>query len=353
MISVIVPVYNAEAYLEECVESILSQSYRNIELILINDGSTDGSGELCETLAETDERVVVIHRENGGVSAARNTGLDAAKGDVIAFVDCDDYILPGMYDILLTKMGETGVRIAVCTVIDEQKDGSARKFDTGETILISGRDALRNLVTGMGDSAGHRETIWFSVWNKLYDAELFRAGIRFDSETDSAEDVPVNLAAFAQVDRILYYEKPYYFWRYRGESQSNLKEPEALRCGARTSRYLFDSAKSLPEQDRPATVTAAIRHFYWYYTGCVFAYAQARKLAKRSEAALGREPDDYRRLSKYMLASLVAIVADPFYKKYTDKRFKAAVWLMLRAPGLFGVLWLVYHRLKQHSRTAK
>ena len=347
MISVIVPVYNAEEYLEECVESILSQSYKYIELILIDDGSTDGSGELCDALAELDKRIVVIHRENGGVSEARNTGLDAAKGELIAFVDCDDYILPGMYETLTSKMNETRVRIAACTVIDELEDGSVRRFDTGETMLISGRDALRNLVTGMGSRAGHRETIWFSVWNKLYDANLFKEGIRFDPETDSAEDVPVNLAAFAQVEHIVYYEKPYYFWRYRGDSQSNMKAPEALRGGTRTSRYLFDSAKTLPEKDCPSTVTAAVRHFYWYFTGCVYALSQARKLARKKAALPGREPEDYLRLRKYMLASLVAIVSDPYYKKYTAGRFKAAVWFMLHAPALFGAVWLLYRKLKK------
>jgi len=126
-----------------------------------------------------------------------------------------------------------------------------------------------------------------------------------------------------------------------------MKQPEALRGGARTSRYLFDSAKTLPEKYRRETVTAAVRHFYWYFTGCVYALSQSRKLAKKNEAAPGREPEDYLRLRKYMLALLVATVSDPYYKKYTDSGFKAAVWLMLHAPGLFGALWLVYRRLKK------
>jgi len=389
MISVIVPVFNADAYLETCVDSVLSQSYGNFELILINDGSTDGSDEFCDALAEHDSRIKVIHQKNGGVSRARNVGLDAAKGDVIAFLDCDDYILPGMYEALIEKMEKSGARIAVCTVMDELEDGSVRKVDTGETMLISGRDALRNLVTGMGDRAGHRETIWFSVWNKLYDAKLFKeAGIRFDPDTDSAEDVPVNLAAFAQVDHILYYEKPYYFWRYRKESQSSLRVPKALRGGTNTSRYLFNYAKTLPEQSRPAAFTAAVRHFYWYYTGGVFALSQARKREKDAEvmdlellrsdrsdwkntrdddrehnrngqsAGLlrsarndgdifeGRRSEDYLNLRAEMLASLKEIAADPDFKKYTQTHFKIAVWLMLKAPGLFGALWLCYRSLK-------
>ena len=357
MISVIVPVYNAGKYLEDCVESVLSQSYRNLELILVDDGSTDGSAELCDQIGAEDERVRVVHQKNGGVSNARNAGLDIASGDVIAFLDCDDYILPGMYETMMDKMGAAGTRIAICTVMDEQEDGSVRKVDTGETMLITGRDALRNLVTGMGDKAGHRETVWFSVWNKLYDAALFNPvpgkkgqdepGIRFDPDTDSAEDVPVNLAAFSQVDRIVYYEKPFYFWRFRGESQSNLREPKTLRCGGRTSRYLFDYAKRLPEQDRPATVTASVRHFYWYYTGGVYALSLARKRERKGTGEDGRRPEDYIVLRKYMTAFLKAITIDPFYEKYTERRFKAAVWLMLRTPGLFGALWLFYRRLKR------
>jgi glycosyltransferase involved in cell wall biosynthesis len=377
MISVIVPVYNAKEYLEDCVESVLSQTYGNLELILIDDGSADGSGDLCEAFAERDSRVVVIHKENGGVSDARNTGLDAARGDVIAFLDCDDYILPGMYEAMIDMMDKTKTKIAVCTVMDEQEGGKIRKVDTGETMLISGRDALRNLVTMMGDAAEHRETIWFSVWNKLYDAGLFKgdvtrpnSGIRFDPETDSAEDVPVNLAAFAKVDRIIYYEKPYYFWRYRDDSQSSLKTPKALKGGARTSRYIFDYAKTLSEKERPTAVTAAIRHFYWYYTGCVYALSRARKLERQKPAGLfqharddgmddrngmenarndadGRSPADYLRLRKYMLALLRATTDDPAYREYTDRRFKAAVWFMQNMPGFFGTIWLCYRKLKR------
>ena len=336
MISVIVPVYNAAEYLDECVSSVLAQSYKDFELLLIDDGSTDGSAGLCDTLAGRDDRIRVIHRENGGVSCARNTGLDAAAGDLIAFLDCDDYILPGMYKTLIDKMEETKAQVAVCTVIDEQEGGGERKYDTGETMIITGADALRNLVTGMGDKGGHRETIWFSVWNKLYDAELFKSGLRFDPETDSAEDVPVNLAVFSKVDRIVYYEKPYYFWRHREDSQSSLRKPEALRGGTRTSRYLFDCAKALPEDDRAEAVTAAIRHFYWYYTAGVFAKSRAASPTKK----------DYNNLLADMRGLLKKIAADPAYKKYTAGRFKTTVWFMLHLPGLFGAIWLCYRRLK-------
>ena len=348
MISVIVPVYNAKPYLEDCIESVLSQTYGNFELILIDDGSTDGSGDLCEGYAERDSRIIVIHQENGGVSRARNTGLEIAKGEVIAFLDCDDYILPEMYEVLIDKMHKSRAKIAMCTVLDEQDDGTIRKVNTEETMIITGRDALRNLVTMMGDAAENRETIWFSVWNKLYDASLFKDGIRFDPETDSAEDVPVNLAAFSKTTHIVYYEKPYYFWRHRGDSQSSLKMPKALKGGARTSRYIFDYAKTLPEKDRPAAVTAAIRHFYWYYTGCVYALSLSRKNKQRGSTEYeGRSPEDYLSLRKYMLGMLRETVSDSDYAKYTEKRFKTVVWLMLNATGLFSGIWLAYRKIKK------
>ena len=100
LISVIVPVYNTKAYLSRCVESIRAQSYRNLEILLVDDGSTDGSGEVCDEYVSKDDRIVVYHKENGGSSSARNLGLAKANGEFIGFVDSDDYIEPDMYALL-------------------------------------------------------------------------------------------------------------------------------------------------------------------------------------------------------------------------------------------------------------
>ena len=98
LISVIVPVYNVESYLEKCIESIQNQSYKSLEIILVNDGSTDSSGDICDKYAAHDKRIKVIHKKNGGLSSARNAGLEVANGDYIAFVDSDDYIEITMYE---------------------------------------------------------------------------------------------------------------------------------------------------------------------------------------------------------------------------------------------------------------
>lgn len=121
-ISVIVPVYKSEKYLEYCVESILNQTYKNIELILIDDGSPDQSAEICDEYARKDSRVRVIHKENGGVSTARNAGLDVAKGDYLTFVDSDDYLEADMYEKMMAKMKEYDCDIVMCDCVKEYGD---------------------------------------------------------------------------------------------------------------------------------------------------------------------------------------------------------------------------------------
>ena len=115
LISIIVPIYNSEAFLEKCVRSVLFQTYSNIEVILVNDGSTDGSGVICDRLAESDKRIRVIHKENGGTSSARNAGLDAAKGEFVGFVDSDDTIDANMYEKLHEHILQTNADMVVCS----------------------------------------------------------------------------------------------------------------------------------------------------------------------------------------------------------------------------------------------
>ena len=113
-LSVIVPVYKVEPYLQKCIDSILAQTFRDFELILVDDGSPDNCPAICDAAAEKDERIVVIHRENAGLSAARNAGLSAARGDYIGFVDSDDYIAPEMYQTLYDAMIKNDAQLAVC-----------------------------------------------------------------------------------------------------------------------------------------------------------------------------------------------------------------------------------------------
>lgn len=114
MISVIIPVYNVEEYLERCVNSVLKQTYNDLEIILVDDGSTDNSGKICDELKNKDDRIIVIHKENQGLSASRNIGIEKATGEYITFVDSDDYILEDMYETLYKNLIRNDADISMC-----------------------------------------------------------------------------------------------------------------------------------------------------------------------------------------------------------------------------------------------
>ena len=126
VLSVIIPVYNRDKFLERCVRSVAASSLKNMEIILIDDGSVDNSGELCDKLAQEDGRISVIHQQNAGVSAARNRGLEKAQGKYFAFVDSDDYIEPDMYEKMVAAMEENDVDMVCCGISKEYEDGSGR-----------------------------------------------------------------------------------------------------------------------------------------------------------------------------------------------------------------------------------
>lgn len=167
MISVIVPVYKVEAYLDKCVRSIVDQTYRDLEIILVDDGSPDRCAELCDTWAAKDSRIRVIHKKNGGLSDARNAGMAIATGEYIGFVDSDDEIAPDMYRLLLERMTADGSDIAACGVEMVFEDGTpSRMLTPSGTHVLDNRQAMEAIV---------RETYLLQpVWYKLYKTDLVR-----------------------------------------------------------------------------------------------------------------------------------------------------------------------------------
>jgi len=157
LITVIVPVYNIKEYLPRCVHSITAQTYRNLEIILVDDGSTDGTGQLCEDLAKEDSRITVLHKENGGSSSARNLGLRQAKGDYVGFVDSDDYISENMYETLLKGIQEhSDENVAIAQIgrdeIDEQGNLLPNICQPPETDTFYDKEAfMRELLLHKGD----------------------------------------------------------------------------------------------------------------------------------------------------------------------------------------------------------
>lgn len=169
LISVIIPVYKTEAYLEKCVRSVMMQSYRNLEIILVDDGSPDGCPEICDEYAALDNRIKVIHKANGGLSDARNAGLNIASGIWISFIDSDDWIEPDMYEVLIRNANNTGAEISVGGVNDE--------LISGDTILITKttyKGVLINETLSPVQAMKRYFTTSWAAWDKIYRRELFQ-----------------------------------------------------------------------------------------------------------------------------------------------------------------------------------
>jgi len=167
MISVIVPVYNVEPYVRKCLDSVINQTYRDLEILVIDDGSTDGSGKICDEYAGKDERIKIFHTENRGLSAARNLGLDEAQGEWIGFVDSDDWIEPDMYEVLLKRAEESEADVVECGVYKEYSDRTVER--KREECQYSGTEAVNLLLQCKLSNA---------VWNKLWKNDCF-SSIRF------------------------------------------------------------------------------------------------------------------------------------------------------------------------------
>jgi len=211
-ITVIVPVYNIIDCLERCVNSILAQTHEELEIILVDDGSTDGTAALCDLLEKKDIRIRTFHKQNGGSSSARNMGLKYATGDFIGFVDSDDYIEPDMYKLLADAVTRTGSKMAQISRDEINEDGSRREdvcIPPKEELLISARDMMRELLMHRGDC---------SFCTRICAAELF-AGRRFP-EGELNEDFKLLIDMLGDVDHFPILPKQCYHVYYRMNSNS-------------------------------------------------------------------------------------------------------------------------------------
>lgn len=205
LISIIVPVYNVSKYLRECLDSVCAQEGINSEIIVVDDGSTDGSAEICDEYAGKHANLKVIHKQNGGLASARNAGLDVMNGDYVGFVDSDDYIEADMYKILFQAMKKNESNIACCScfrVIDG-KPGMMEKPVTVPTVLV-GNDIIRSLLLN--------KEMTYSACDKLFNAELFRA-VRFPKENLPSEDIPCIYGILKSIDKVVYIGAAKYYYR--------------------------------------------------------------------------------------------------------------------------------------------
>ena len=209
LISVIVPVYNVEAYLDECLESIVKQSYGHLEILVVDDGSTDGSGDKCDRWAERDERIRVIHQPNGGLSAARNSALDVMRGDIVMMVDSDDVLHPKAISILLDLFQQHEADIAVggyASFYDDvpewtdHESGSIQNYSQSEAIL----------------AIFYQQALTHSAWGRLYRASLFN-DIRYPVG-QYYEDLAIIYPLLKKCSHVVRTDSPLYGYRQRKDS---------------------------------------------------------------------------------------------------------------------------------------
>lgn len=227
LISVIVPIYNVELYLRQCLDSIIGQTYQNLEIILVDDGSPDNCGDICDVYARSDSRIKVIHKENGGVAEARNAGLAASAGQYIGWVDPDDWIEPDMFEYLLNSAKQHSSDITVCGRA-EQYPQSVKVKAWKEPEFLNTEQALRLLLIN--------QQMGSYLWDKLWKRTLFD-GIKFPTGR-TFEDISVIHKLFERAEKILCLPAVKYNYRQRKDGIVG-----AQKLNARIDRYIADKQR--------------------------------------------------------------------------------------------------------------
>lgn len=217
LLSVIVPVYNVKAYLAECVRSLLTQSYAPVEVLLIDDGATDGSGAMCDAFSKEDARVRVLHQKNAGQAAAKNRGIAEARGRYLSFVDGDDFVHPAMYAEMIAAMEENGATIGECAFNYVYLDRTAHTGgDTGEVTVFPRGEAIRRMAL--------MNPLMIESARKVYRCEAIGAA-RFP-EGQLYEEVGFLRRVFPNVESVAYIDRPFYQYRQQRQGSTNDSFPE-------------------------------------------------------------------------------------------------------------------------------
>ena len=246
IVSIIVPVYNAALYLGQCVDSVLSQTYSGVEVLLINDGSTDGSRELCNTLASSDRRVRVVHQANGGVSSARNRGIELASGDYIMFVDADDWLaLDAVETLLDVTRGISSLTLFDYSITAADGTGLSRAHNFGSLSGVIDASAIQKRCLDVGDSQILSSSCTLFVEKRA----LLDSGVRFNRQIKMMEDLLFLYELLQNVDKVLVIDKDLYRWRQSPTSSSHGYIPDMESNVKEVRRLLKELGAPLAELD--------------------------------------------------------------------------------------------------------
>ena len=215
LISIVVPVYNVARYLDKCINSIISQEYKDLEIILVDDGSTDESGRKCDLWAEKDNRIRVIHKENGGLSDARNVGIDNARGYYISFIDSDDFISEQYIQELYENIINTESDISICNPYYYYEQDNNTKTVERYKIKI---DRIEGNSIDMTKILLYQKYFDTSAWGKLYKTELFKENGIYYPKGKLYEDIATTYKVFLKAKKIVFINRNLYFYRQRSDS---------------------------------------------------------------------------------------------------------------------------------------
>lgn len=307
LISLIIPVYKVEQYLDRCLQSVVEQSYENLEIILVDDGSPDGCPALCDAWAEKDKRIRVIHKANGGLSDARNAGLAVAAGEYLAFIDSDDWLSPEMLMRLYDALQRDDSDIAACAVEMFWEDDTPPRCLTARTNCV--------LDTEQAEAALLAEsTLKQPVWYKLYRRACIE-GIPFETGRQH-EDVFWSYQVFGNARRVSVIDYVGYHYRQRENSIMgavySLKRLDAIEAYERRYTYLAERFPGLERKARIAIVSA-----------CVFHGQMAQRYLP---------PEDCRRAMSYL--NSVKSRYPLHRREYADKKLTQRLWLELAGLSL-------------------
>lgn len=258
LISIIVPVYNVEKYLDCCIKSLISQTYSNLEIILVDDGSKDLSGAICDRWAEKDERIKVIHKENGGLSSARNCGIENASGEYYAFLDSDDFVNEKFIEILYDLCQKWDCKLALCDYLEvAETENDVPELENGTSYCISREDMYNNLFTNQ-----NVKTV--IACNKLYGKDIFN-GLRYPVGRIN-EDEAIIHKVIEKVNKVAVSNLPLYYYRQTTNSISrgkyNLKMLDELQAKQeRLDFFAYNEMNSLFQMQLYAWCSRAIYHF--------------------------------------------------------------------------------------------
>ncbi len=274
-ISIVVPIYNADDYLEQCISSILTQTYINLEIILVNDGSTDNSEAICEKFVDQDSRIILINKKNEGVTIARNVGIRKATGEYLGFVDSDDYIEKDMYEVLEKYIRETKSDIAMCSyyydadgnysMVDQDKNdfevsvynnkealaGIYGLLDNDKEKKISNKSRKKTLIS-------NERSISSYVWCKLFKSNLVNP---VDSKFTALEDELLCIEAFAHASKIVYVDVQKYYYRNLSSGLANMVN-EFNTLGR---IYVLEHYWSYISRMEKKYIEIAVNRVLWYF----------------------------------------------------------------------------------------